>query len=155
MILYSVASPPLTLPTYAFSHYVMCIVGCIVGRHRKTTLSTWLPMPDIDDKYWEKNLCLSWDLNLRSPVLRTGDLTNERFVSELVYVSRWTNWFSRRCVKPEIWGSNPSLDRNFSLNICHLQYNHPPYLSPFTKCFEDVTHHQRIHLCWCSVLTAL
>ena len=25
-----------------------------------------------DDKYSEKNLCLSWNLNLRSPVLRTG-----------------------------------------------------------------------------------
>ena len=42
MILYSVASPPLTLPTYPFSRYVMCIAGCIVRRHRETTLSTWL-----------------------------------------------------------------------------------------------------------------
>ena len=29
----------------------------------------------IDYKYWEKNLCLNRDLNLRSPVLRTGFLT--------------------------------------------------------------------------------
>ena len=60
----------------------------------------------------ERNLCLSWDLNLRSPVLHM----RERFVSELVYVSRWTNWLSRRCVKPEICGSNPNLDTNFSFN---------------------------------------
>ena len=39
MILYSVASPPLTLPTYLFSHYVMCIAGCVVRRHREATLS--------------------------------------------------------------------------------------------------------------------
>ena len=30
----------------------------------------------IDGKYWEKKLCLSWDMNLRSPVLCTGDLIN-------------------------------------------------------------------------------
>ena len=29
----------------------------------------------IYDNYWEKNLYLSWDLNLRSPVLRTGIFT--------------------------------------------------------------------------------
>ena len=29
----------------------------------------------IDDKYSEKNFCLSRDLNFRSPVLRTGFLT--------------------------------------------------------------------------------
>ena len=45
MILYSVASPPLTLPTYPFSHYATCIVGCVVRCHREATLSTWLPMP--------------------------------------------------------------------------------------------------------------
>ena len=32
--------------------------------------------PYVKLKYWVKNLCLSWDLNLRSPVLRTRDLTN-------------------------------------------------------------------------------
>ena len=42
MILYSVASPPLNLP---FSHYVMCIAGCVVRHHHEATLSTWLPMP--------------------------------------------------------------------------------------------------------------
>ena len=26
-----------------------------------------------------------------------------------------------------------------------------PYLSPFFKCLEGVVHHQRVHLCWCSV----
>ena len=40
MILYSVASPPLTLPTYPFSQHVMCIAGCVVRRHREATLST-------------------------------------------------------------------------------------------------------------------
>ena len=45
MILYSVASPPLTLPTYPFSDYIMCIAGCFVRRHLEVTLSTWLPMP--------------------------------------------------------------------------------------------------------------
>ena len=39
MILYSVASPPLTLTTYPFSHYVMCIAGCVVRRHLEATLS--------------------------------------------------------------------------------------------------------------------
>ena len=47
MILYSIASPPLTLPPYPFSHYVMCIAGCVVRRHRRATLSTWLPMPGL------------------------------------------------------------------------------------------------------------
>ena len=50
MILYSVASPPLTLPTYPFSHYVLCIAGCVVRRHREATLSTWLPRPDYDHR---------------------------------------------------------------------------------------------------------
>ena len=45
MILYSVASPPLILPAYPFSHYIMCIAGCIVRCHCEATLSTWLPMP--------------------------------------------------------------------------------------------------------------
>ena len=31
-IQYSVASPPLTLPTYPFSQYVMCIAGCVILR---------------------------------------------------------------------------------------------------------------------------
>ena len=30
--------------TYPFSHYVICIVGCVVPRHREATLSTWLPL---------------------------------------------------------------------------------------------------------------
>ena len=29
-----------------------------------------------------------------------------------------------------------------------------PYSSPFVKCLEGVVHHQRVHLCWCSVLTS-
>ena len=36
----------------------------------------------------------------------------------------------------------------------YLQYS-PPYLSPFAKWLEGIVHHQHIHLCWCSVLTAL
>ena len=51
MILYSVASPPLTLPTYPLSHYVMCIAGCVVRRHSEATLSTWLPMPAISSGF--------------------------------------------------------------------------------------------------------
>ena len=47
---------------------------------------------------WERDLSLSW----------------------YIYISRWTHWLSRRCLKLEIWGSNPSLDTNFSLNIYHL-----------------------------------
>ena len=47
--MYSVASPPLTLPIYQFSHYVMCIAGCVVRRHLEATLSTWLPMPVLND----------------------------------------------------------------------------------------------------------
>ena len=41
------------------------------------------------DNYWEKNLRLSWDLNLRSPVLRTdvmggspGELSEELVTQE-------------------------------------------------------------------------
>ena len=52
---------------------------------------------------------LDWNMNER-----------ERFVSELVYVSWWTDGLSRRCVKSDIWGSNPILDTNFSLYIWHL-----------------------------------
>ena len=37
----------------------------------------------------------------------------------------------------------------------YLQYGRPPYWSPFVKCLEVVVHHQRVHLCWCSVLTDL
>ena len=49
-ILCSVASPLLTLPTYPFSHYVMCIAGCVVRRHLEATLSTWLPMHDVGSR---------------------------------------------------------------------------------------------------------
>ena len=48
MILYSVASPPLTQPTYPFSNYVTCIAGCIVRCHFEAILNTLLPMPKID-----------------------------------------------------------------------------------------------------------
>ena len=44
---------------------------------------------------WERGLFLSWYMYLGCIIGR------------------------RRCVKPEIWGSNPSWDTNFSLNICH------------------------------------
>ena len=37
----------------------------------------------------------------------------------------------------------------------YLRYSLPPYLSHYAKCLESVVHHQRVHLCWCSVLTAL
>ena len=37
----------------------------------------------------------------------------------------------------------------------YIQYNRPPYLSPFTKCLEGVVHQQRVHLGWSSVLTSL
>ena len=38
----------------------------------------------------------------------------------------------------------------------YLQYSRPPpYLSPFAKSLEGVVHHQRVHLCSYSVLTAL
>ena len=50
MLLYSVASPPLTLPTYPFSRYVMCIASCVVRRHREATLSTRLPMPAVHQR---------------------------------------------------------------------------------------------------------
>ena len=43
--------------------------------------------------------------------------------SELVYLSWWSNWLRCWCVKLEIWGSYPSLDTNFSLNICQLIKN--------------------------------
>ena len=35
------------------------------------------------------------------------------------------NFIYRRCLKPEIWGSNPSLDTNFSLTIYHLYQGWP------------------------------
>ena len=35
---------------------------------------------DIYDKYLEKNLCLSWDFNHRSPVLHTGALLTETLI---------------------------------------------------------------------------
>ena len=60
MILYSVASPPLTLPTYPFSHYVMCIAGCVLRRNREATLSTWLPMPAVHAYVYKLSLGLSF-----------------------------------------------------------------------------------------------
>ena len=36
----------------------------------------------IDENYRKKNLCLIWDLNLRSPVLRTGVLA----IRLLIYI---------------------------------------------------------------------
>ena len=39
MIVYCVVSPSLTLPIYPFSHYAMCIAGCVVRRHNEATLS--------------------------------------------------------------------------------------------------------------------
>ena len=56
MIPYSVASPPLTLPTYPFSHYVMCIAGCVVRRHHEATLSTGVPIPDASYNYMRNEL---------------------------------------------------------------------------------------------------
>ena len=38
-------------------------------------------------------------------------------------MSRWSKWLRRLCVQPEIWGSNLSLNINFSRNIGHL-YEH-------------------------------
>ena len=36
----------------------------------------------------------------------------------------------------------------------YLQYS-PQYLSSFAKCLEDIVHHQHVHLCWRSILTAV
>ena len=38
-------------------------------------------------------------------------------------MSRWTNWLSCRCVKPEIWSSNPILDTKIFLSIFVIYMN--------------------------------
>ena len=57
----------------------------IRGRHA----TIWASAASLDDNYREKNLCLSWDLNLRSPVLHTGVLTIR---SLYTYTSSETNF---------------------------------------------------------------
>ena len=37
----------------------------------------------------------------------------------------------------------------------YLQYIRPPYLALFAKCLEGFVHHQRLHICRCSVLTTI
>ena len=40
-------------------------------------------------------------------------------------------------------------------NIYVPSLYHSPYLSSLAKCLDGVVHHQRVHLCWCSILPAL
>ena len=74
MILYSVASPPLTLPTYPFSHY-MCIAGCVVRRHCEATLSTWLPMPALT-----LIVPRAWEIGYTQPCIKCQGKSATHFV---------------------------------------------------------------------------
>ena len=85
LILYSVASPPLTLPTYPLSHYIMCIVGCVVWRHPVATLNTWLPMPDLE-QWCPKSAKEGW---VEFPLSTFCVLTKHSPVSKALLRSIW------------------------------------------------------------------
>ena len=53
-----------------------CMTLAVSGRlYQSINIVNFVIDGHIDDKYWDVNLCLSWDSNLTSPVLRTGVLT--------------------------------------------------------------------------------
>ena len=47
-VLCSKSAPDAANLVYPFSHYATRIAGCVVRHHCEATLSTWLPMPDVN-----------------------------------------------------------------------------------------------------------
>ena len=61
-----------------------------------------------------------WRPNQFDRDTRTHTNSETKYEWERGLILSWSNRLGSQCVKLEIWGSNPSLDTNFSLNIHHL-----------------------------------